>query len=210
MSAERQKENPFFLGGPSIIVSSPTADMSHELKKMVMRGNNTHFSKATAFHELIPGHRLQLYMGWAMYWELVFWQMGNFFKFLEDRIGTLFWRMHRCARIIFSLKFHLNEMTPQECIDLLVDWVGHERSNAEAEVRRSFNGDYPPLYQVGYMLGALQIFELRNEVLKEGHFGEKEFHDRVLKANTMPIELLRALLLGLELTPNYKAKWRFH
>ncbi|KAK7409267.1 hypothetical protein QQX98_008577 [Neonectria punicea] len=228
MSAERQKENPFFLGGPSIIVSSPTSDMSHELKKMVMRGNNTHFSKATAFHELIPGHRLQLYMGkrynshrqlfetpffvegWAMYWELVFWQMGNFFESPEDRIGTLFWRMHRCARIIFSLKFHLNEMTPQECIDLLVDWVGHERSNAEAEVRRSFNGDYSPLYQVGYMLGALQIFELRNEVLKEGHFGEKEFHDRVLKANTMPIELLRALLLGLELTPNYKAKWRFH
>ncbi|KAL6414370.1 hypothetical protein AUP68_00889 [Ilyonectria robusta] len=228
MSAERQKENPFFLGGPSIIVSSPTADMSHELKKMVMRGNNTHFSRATAFHELIPGHRLQLYMGkrhhshrtmfetpffvegWAMYWELVFWEMGNFFVSPEDRIGTLFWRMHRCARIIFSLKFHLGDMTPQECVDLLVNWVGHERSNAEAEVRRSFTGDYSPLYQVGYMLGALQIFELRNEALGQGRFKEKEFHDQVLKANTMPIELLRALLLGLELSPDYKAKWRFY
>ncbi|RSM12424.1 hypothetical protein CEP52_002501 [Fusarium oligoseptatum] len=136
MSPERQKESPFFLGGPSILVASPTADMSHELKKMVMRGNNRHFSRATAFHELIPGHRLQLFMGerhhshrqmfttsffvegWAMYWEMVFWEMGNFFISPEDRIGTLFWRMHRCARIIFSLKFHLGEMTPQECIDL--------------------------------------------------------------------------------------------
>ncbi|KAM0428860.1 hypothetical protein ACHAPT_006660 [Fusarium lateritium] len=228
MSPERQKESPFFLGGPSILVASPTADMSHELKKMVMRGNNRHFSRATAFHELIPGHRLQLFMGerhhshrqmfttsffvegWAMYWEMVFWQMGNFFISPEDRIGTLFWRMHRCARIIFSLKFHLGEMTPQECIHLLVDWVGHEPSNAEAEVRRSFNGDYSPLYQVGYMIGALQMMELRKEVLDLGRYSEKEFHDCVLRTNTMPVELLRALLLGLELTPDYKAKWRFY
>ncbi|KAI5458651.1 hypothetical protein BGZ63DRAFT_416252 [Mariannaea sp. PMI_226] len=227
MSAERQKESPFFLGGPSIIVSYPTAAMSHDFKKMVMRGNNIHFSRATAFHELIPGHRLQLYMGerhnshrqmfstpffvegWAMYWELLFWDMGNFFTTPEDRIGTLFWRMHRCARIIFSLKFHLGEMTAQECVDLLVNWVGHERSNAEAEVRRSFNGDYPPLYQVGYMIGALQIFQLRNEVLQGGFLGEKEFHDQVLRANTMPIELLRALILGLPLDPNYKSQWKF-
>lgn len=228
MSPDRQKESPFFLGGPSILVASPTADMSHELKKMVMRGNNKHFSRATAFHELIPGHRLQLFMGerhhshrqmfttsffvegWAMYWEMVFWEMGNFFISPEDRIGTLFWSMHRCARIIFSLKFHLGEMTPQECIDLLVDWVGHEPSNAEAEVRRSFNGDYSPLYQVGYMIGALQMMELRKEVLSSRRYSEKEFHDCVLRANTMPIELLRALLLGLDLTPDYKAQWRFY
>ncbi|WAO89047.1 Hypothetical protein NCS54_00642200 [Fusarium falciforme] len=228
MSPDRQKESPFFLGGPSILVASPTADMSHELKKMVMRGNNKHFSRATAFHELIPGHRLQLFMGerhhshrqmfttsffvegWAMYWEMVFWEMGNFFISPEDRIGTLFWRMHRCARIIFSLKFHLGEMTPQECIDLLVDWVGHEPSNAEAEVRRSFNGDYSPLYQVGYMIGAMQMMKLRKEVLSARKYSEKEFHDCVLRANTMPIELLRALLLGLDLAPDYKAGWRFY
>ncbi|KAF4999559.1 hypothetical protein FDECE_11480 [Fusarium decemcellulare] len=228
MSPEQQKDSPFFLGGPSILVASPTADMPHELKKMVMRGNNKHFSRSTAFHELIPGHRLQLFMGerhnshrqmfttpffvegWAMYWEMVFWQMGNFFISPEDRIGTLFWRMHRCARIIFSLRFHLGEMTPEECIDLLVDWVGHERSNAEAEVRRSFNGDYSPLYQVGYMIGALQMMELRKEVLNLEKYTEKEFHDCVLRANTMPIELLRALLLGLDLSPDYKATWRFY
>ena len=55
----------------------------------------------------------------------------------------LFWRMHRCARIIFSLSFHLGKMTPQECIDFLVDKVGHERDNATAEVRRSFKRRLP-------------------------------------------------------------------
>ncbi len=51
MPPEAQKVNPFFLGGDSIIVSYPTADMAHDEKLMGMRGNNKHFSKATAFHE---------------------------------------------------------------------------------------------------------------------------------------------------------------
>ncbi|KAK1980170.1 X-Pro dipeptidyl-peptidase [Colletotrichum cereale] len=228
ISAEQQKESPFFLGGPSFWVAYPTPTMDHDLKMMVMRGNNPHFSRATAFHELIPGHRLQLFMGerhhpyrelfstpffvegWAMYWEYVFWNRGDFFVSAEDKIGTLFWRMHRCARIIFSLKYHLGEMTPQQCVDMLVDWVGHERSNAEGEVTRSFGGDYSPLYQAGYMLGALQMCGLREEVLAKGLMGEKELHDRILKANTMPIELLRALLLDQSLTPEQTSKWRFY
>ncbi|KZL68416.1 x-pro dipeptidyl-peptidase [Colletotrichum incanum] len=228
ISAERQKESPFFLGGPSFWVSYPTPAMDHDLKMMVMRGNNPHFSRATAFHELIPGHRLQLFMGkrhhpyrelfstpffvegWAMYWEYVLWNRGDFFVSAEDKIGTLFWRMHRCARIIFSLKYHLGEMTPQQCVDMLVDWVGHERSNAEGEVTRSFGGDYSPLYQAGYMLGALQMHGLREEVLSKGLMGEKELHDKILKANTMPIELLRALLLNQSLSPDQASKWRFY
>ena len=147
--------------------------MTHEQKLMSLRGNNRHFSRATVLHELIPGHHLQGFMtdryrpyrrvfrtpfwleGWALYWEMTLDK--GFPRSPEDRVGFLFWRMHRCARIIFSLKFHLEQMTPQECIDFLVDRVGHERENATAEVRRSFNGDYGPLYQCAYMLGAIQF-----------------------------------------------------
>lgn len=228
MSAEDQKTNPFFLGGPLIIVSYPTADMPHADKLMSMRGNGPHLSKATAFHEMIPGHHLQGFVGgrsrtyrnlfdtpfyvegWAMYWELVFWDRGDFFSSPEDRIGTLFWRMHRCARILFSIKFHLGQLTPQQCVDLLVDMVGHERATAEGEVRRSLNGNYGPLYQAGYYLGAMQLYALRQEVLDKGILGEKEFHDRILRANQMPIELLRALILGEDLSRDYKSKWKFY
>ena len=228
MSPRDQKTNPFFLGGPSITVSYPTAGMSHEDKLMSMRGNGPHLSHATAFHEMIPGHHLQIFMaqrhrpyrglfdtpfyveGWAMYWELVFWDRGDFFASAEDRVGTLFWRMHRCARILFSLKFHLGQLSPPECVDLLVDMVGHERATAEGEVRRSLNGNYSPLYQAGYFLGAMQLYALRQEVLGSRALGEKEFHDRVLKANQMPIELLRALLLRKDLSRDYKTQWRFY
>jgi hypothetical protein len=54
--------------------------------------------------------------------------------------GRAVLRMHRCARIIFSLNFPLGKMTALECVRFLVERVGFERANAEGEVRRSFNG----------------------------------------------------------------------
>jgi uncharacterized protein (DUF885 family) len=227
MSPERQKVSPFFLGGETIMVSFPTNEMDHETKMMSMRGNNKHFARATVFHELIPGHHMQQFMnsrnrpyrqlfgtpfwveGWALYWEMILWDRG-FTATPEDRVGALFWRMHRCARIVFSLKFHMGQMTPQQCIDYLVDRVGHERSTAEGEVRRSFGGSYPPLYQAAYMLGALQVRTLRKELVEGGKMSEKEFHDRFLMENEMPIEILRANLSGAKLSPDFKSTWRFY
>jgi hypothetical protein len=238
MTPSRQKVNPFFLGGERIIVSYPTNRMTHSDKLMSMRGNNPSFSRSTVHHELIPGHHLQFhYMdrynphrkvfqtpfwieGWAVYWELILWERGFTSEIgqkwatneAENRIGMLFWRMHRCARIIFSMKFHLGLMTPRECIDMLVKRVGHERATAEGEVRRSFAGDYPPLYQAGYLLGALQIRELRREFVKdlEGpRWREKEFHDAVMRENNVPIELLRATFRREKFWADRKAEWRF-
>lgn len=226
ISAERQRVSPFFLGGEVIQISYPTSEMSHEEKMMSMRGNNPHFSRATVQHELIPGHHLQQFMnqrymthrrpfgtpfwteGWALYWEFVLWDR-NFPRDAKDKVGMLFWRMHRCARIIFSLNYHLGKMTPQQCIDLLVDKVGHERANAEAEVRRSFEGSYGPLYQIAYMIGALEIYSMRKELVDSGKMPEKQFHDLILTQNAMPIEILRAKVSGKPLDKNHKASWKF-
>ena len=117
--------------------------------------------------------------GGALYYEMMFWDMG-FPKTPENKIGMLFWRMHRCARIIFSLSFHLEKMTPQQCIDFLVERVGHERDNATAEVRRSVSGGYGPLYQCAYMLGALQLRGLRKELVDSGAMTNRQFNDAVL------------------------------
>jgi uncharacterized protein (DUF885 family) len=121
----------------------------------------------------------------------------------------LFWRSHRLARIIFSLKVHLGEMTPQEAIDMLVNRVGHERANAEAEVRRSFNGSYSPLYQAAYMLGGLQLRSLHRELVGSGRLTNREFHDTILQGGRIPIEMVRARLLGTPLTRSYRAQWKF-
>ncbi len=227
MSPERQKVSPFFTGGETIRVSFPTDEMTNEEKLMSMRGNNIHFSRATVHHELIPGHHLQGFMtsrynshrrafstpfwteGWALYWEMLLFDLG-FPQTPEDRVGMLFWRMHRAARIIFSLSFHLGTMTPQEAIDFLIERVGHERSTATGEVRRSFYGDYPPLYQVAYMIGGLQIRALHEELVGSGRMTNREFHDAILQGGNMSIEMVRARLTGEAPSRDFAASWRFY
>jgi hypothetical protein len=227
MTPERQLVSPFFLGGEVIQVSFPTNTMAHEQKMMSMRGNNIHFSRATVHHELIPGHHLQGFMaarnkpyraifgtpfwteGNALYWELLLWDL-NFAKTPENRIGMLFWRMHRCARIIFSLSFHLEKMTPQECIDLLVNKVGHERDNATAEVRRSFDGSYGPLYQIAYLIGGLQQYAMYKELVRTNKMSIKAYNDALLKENRIPIEMLRAAITNQKLTRDFVTNWKFY
>src|SRR5262249_25230503 len=147
--------------------------------------------------------------GWALYWELLLWDKG-FARSPENRVGMLFWRMHRCARIIFSLGFHLETMSPQECIDLLVNRIGHERDNATAEVRRSFTSFYGPLYQAAYLLGGLQLRTLHREIVESGKMTERAFHDAILKENSLPIEMVRALLTDEKLARDDSPKWKFY
>ncbi|CAN5275830.1 DUF885 family protein [soil metagenome] len=227
MTPERQLVAPFFLGGETILVSYPTDGMTHEQKMMSMRGNNPHFARAVTHHELIPGHHLQGYMtrryrpyremfrtpfwgeGWALYWEFILWDRG-FVQTPEDKIGALFWRSHRAARIIFSLNFHLEKWTPQECVDLLVNKVGHERDNALAEVRRSFSGDYGPLYQMAYMMGGLQFYNLHRELVGTKKMTDKQFHDAILKEGAIPVEMVRAILTKQKLSKDHSANWRYY
>ncbi|GIL22931.1 MAG: X-Pro dipeptidyl-peptidase [Bacteroidota bacterium] len=226
MPPKQQLISPFFLGGEVLQIAYPTDAMSHEDKLMSMRGNNPHFSRATVHHELIAGHHLQGFMnnrykayrhyrtpfwteGWALYWELILWDM-NFPRGPEDKIGMLFWRMHRCARIIFSLNYHLGKWTPQQCIDFLVDRVGFERANAEAEVRRSFTANYGPLYQLAYMTGAFQFYALKKELVDSGKMTYKQYHDAVLRENSMPVEMVRAILTNQPLTRDFKTNWKFY
>lgn len=226
MTPERQLVNPFFTGGREISISYPTNTMSYDDRLMSMRGNNPHFSRATVHHELLAGHNLQYFMnsryrnyrnfqtpfwteGWALYWEFLLWEQG-FPQGPEDRIGMLFWRMHRCARIIFSLNYHLGKWTPQQCIDFLVDRVGHERANAEGEVRRSFVGGYSPLYQLAYMMGGLQFFALKKELVDTKKLSHKDFHDAIISLNAMPVEMIRAILTNQPLKEDHKSAWRFY
>jgi len=125
-------------------------------------------------------------------------------------MGMLFWRSHRAARILFSLSFHMGRMTPQQAVELLVTRVGHERENAAAEVRRSFAGDYGPLYQAAYMLGGLQFRALRRELVESGKMTDKQFHDAILKGGPMPVSVVRSRLLGQAPKPDLPAEWKFY
>ena len=226
MSPARQRFSPYFTGGEVISIAYPTAGMEHDAKLQAMRGNNRHFARATVHHELIPGHHLQGFMsdrwaphrgmfrtpflveGWALYWELRLWDLG-FAEGPEDELGMLFWRAHRAARILFSLNFHLGNWSPEECVEFLVANVGHAQRNAEAEVRRSIQGGYGPLYQAAYLLGGMQLYALHGELVERGTWSEADYHEAVLRQNSIPPDLIRALLTGAELTREQPLDWRF-
>jgi uncharacterized protein (DUF885 family) len=232
ITAEGQRTLPFAAYGPqAFLIAYPTSTMAHDDKVMSMRGNNRYFMRIVAPHELIPGHHLQSFMaqrerpyrrtfstpflveGWALYWEMLLWDSG-YGRTPEERIGMLFWRMHRAARIVVSMKFQMGQMTPPEMIDLLVERVGHERFPATSEVRRFIGGDYGPLYQIAYMIGGLQFRALRRELVDTGLMTEKAFHDAILGCGSIPVELIRAELtpaekLKVPLTPDMRSTWRW-
>jgi len=227
MTPERQLVNPFFTGGDEISVSYPTNTMTYDQREMSMRGNNIPFARATAFHEMIPGHFLQFYMseryrpyrqvfetpfwieGNALWWEMLFWDKG-FDQTPEERVGALVWRMRRSARIIFTMNFHLGRWTPAQCVQSLIENVGFEPDNASAEVRRSFDGSVGSLYQSAYLLGALQFRALHHELVDSKKMTDREFHDAILHENFMPIELLRANLENQKLSPDFHTSWKFY
>ena len=157
MSPEALKTVPYAAySRPQMMVAYAQQSMPQDDKLMVMRGNNRHFMRLVTAHELIPGHHLQNFYaarynthraafstpfyveGWAFYWELRLWDLG-WAKTPEDRIGMLFWRMTRAARIIVSLKYHLGRMTPEEMVEFSMNRVGHEK------LRRDGGG--PPLHR---------------------------------------------------------------
>ncbi len=219
-SPESQKTMPYAAyAGQSMTVAYASESMKHDDKLMAMRGNNRHFTRIVTAHELIPGHHLERYQasryrsyrrlfstpffveGWGLYWELRLWDLG-YGKTPEDRIGMLFWRMNRAARIVVSLRFHLGTMSPAEMVNFLVERVGNEKFGATSEVRRYLQ--YSPLYQSAYMLGGLQLYALQKEAVGSGRMSEKEFHDAVLHGHAMPVEMVRAELLNLPLSRDFK------
>lgn len=227
LGPQAQKQMPYAAySGHDILIAYANEAMKHEDKLMAMRGNNRPFMRNVVPHELIPGHHLQSFMaerhlpyrrgfstpfhveGWALYWEMRLWDMG-YQTTPEDRIGALFWRMHRCARIIVTLKFHLGQMKPDEMVKFLTERVGHEKLGATSEVRRFIKGDYSPLYQCGYMLGGLQFIALHRELVVSGKMTEKQFHDAILRLGPIPVELVRASLIKQPLEADFQSAWKF-
>jgi hypothetical protein len=227
LSPGEQKQIPYAAySGHDVLVAYAGASMKHADKLMAMRGNSRPFMHNVVPHELIPGHHLQSFLaarhrpyrrlfgtpffveGWAVHWEIRFWDLG-YHTTPEDRVGALFWRMHRCARILVTLKFHLGQMKPDEMVAFLTDRVGHEKFGATSEVRRFIQGNYAPLYQSGYMLGALQFRALHRELVGSGRMTERDFHDAVLRLGPIPVELIRASLVQSPLTADFTTRWRF-
>ena len=168
--------------------------------------------EGTAFHEVIPGHHLQVALGqeqtnahpltrysffsgfgegWALYAERLADEMGLYSSDL-DRIGDLGGgQALRAARLVVDPGLHVLGWSRDQAIDYMLAHVPESRDYIESEVDR-YIAD--PGQATAYMIGRLEIERLRQEAEKQlgPQFEIREFHDRVLENGAVPLPLLRS------------------
>ncbi len=78
----------------------------------------------------------------------------------------------------------------EEAVGMLVEHTGMPVASAEAEVRRYSSN---PGYQLCYLLGKVKLDSYRQELqgLWAGNYSDRRFHDLVLGAGCIPIEMMR-------------------
>ena len=167
--------------------------------------------EGTAFHEVIPGHHLQIaiaqerpdadpvtryfgfsgfWEGWALYAERLAIDMGLYSSDLY-RIGELGAQALRAARLVVDPGLHVLGWSRERAIDYLLAHTPESRLTIESEVDRYIAG---PAQATSYMVGRLEIERLRAEA--EARLGQafdiRQFHDKVLENGSVPLSLLRS------------------
>lgn len=165
--------------------------------------------EATAYHEGIPGHHLQLAIstelttipefrkrafiaaygeGWGLYSERLADEMGLYSTPL-DRMGMLEADSMRACRLVVDTGMHALGWSRQQAIDYMTANSPMRVSQIVPEVDRYA---VTPGQALAYMIGRLEIQRMRREA--EETLGEafdiKGFHDTVLGSGLMPLPVL--------------------
>jgi len=166
--------------------------------------------EATAYHEGVPGHHLQISLaqslplppfrqqssynayveGWALYAE----RLGKDVGFYQDPYsdyGRLAGELLRANRLVLDTGVHYKRWTRQQMIDFFHAHPSDDEPSIQAETDRYIVW---PGQALGYKLGELDILALREKAKRElgAGFDIRAFHDQILGGGAMPLDLLDA------------------
>ncbi|TFH64907.1 MAG: DUF885 domain-containing protein, partial [Candidatus Zixiibacteriota bacterium] len=183
-----------------------------EFQEQQKRGHNKYQALVVSLHEAYPGHHLQLQRanqvssnvrklfgtsvfveGWALYCEEMMYETG-YYPDAQTRLMQLAMQLWRACRVVIDVSLHDGTMSFDDAVNLLVDTAKLERVNAEAEVRRYTQSPTQPM---SYIIGKIEILRLRDDYRKQqgAAYNLKEFHDHLLSYGSIPIGLVRSLML---------------
>jgi hypothetical protein len=169
---------------------------------------------ATAAHEAMPGHFLQLSIarrhsdyirkiqnagafaeGWAFYGEEMFLRLGLYGDDLDARLFTARWERVRGARVVVDVKLASGEWTLAQAAKFFEEQSGFTKSASEAAVA---GYALRPGYVLAYTVGRLQLEQLLAEY--QHRMGDRgslhDFHDRLLSYGTTPFAIVGPELLA--------------
>ena len=167
--------------------------------------------EATAYHEGIPGHHMQLSVaqqmtslpnfrrhtfnsgyieGWALYSE----QLGKEVGFYRDPVseyGRLGSERFRAVRLVVDTGIHSKGWTRDQVVDFFRKANVIDEPMIQTETDRYIAW---PGQALSYKLGQLKFVELRERARKElgPKFDIRTFHDEMLNGGVLPLDLLEA------------------
>jgi uncharacterized protein (DUF885 family) len=170
-------------------------------------------------HEVFPGHFLQfiyapqfptktrklLYApsnaeGWAHYAEQMMVDEGFGSGDPRTRLAQLSEALLRDCRWVVGMREHTRGMSVEEGAKrYFTTKCFQQPANAYEEARR---GAYDPTY-LYYTLGKLQIYKLRADYQKAkgSRYSLRDFHDQFVRQGSIPIKLVRRILLPGDRSP---------
>ncbi len=167
----------------------------------------------TSAHEAFPGHHLQfvianqnsksnvtrilhasasMYEGWALYCEQLVFEQGLYNK-KEHKFMLLRDRLWRALRIIIDVKIHTGQFGFDDAVQLLVEKLGFDISQAQAEITWYSHSAATPLC---YAIGREIILKTREIVDVSDKTKLKKFHDALLSQGSIALPLIIQSVFG--------------
>jgi uncharacterized protein (DUF885 family) len=167
--------------------------------------------EATAYHEGIPGHHMQISVaqrltglpkfrqhtfnsgyieGWALYAE----QLGKEVGFYRDPVsdyGRLSSELFRAVRLVVDTGIHSEGWTREQVVEFMRKSGAVDEPTIQSETDRYIAW---PAQALAYKLGQLKFRELRDRAQKElgPRFDIRTFHDEMLNGGVLPLDMLDA------------------
>ena len=168
-----------------------------------------HHLQTTIQDEIAGAHELRrltgytsFVEGWALYAERLGLEVGSPGPDLDphnrglyadpyDDFGRLGDEMWRACRLVVDTGLHAKQWTRQQAIDYMADHSAEPLANIAVEVDRYIGW---PGQATAYKIGQLKISELRAraEAALGPRFDRRLFHDEVLSAGAIPLDVLEA------------------
>jgi uncharacterized protein (DUF885 family) len=168
--------------------------------------------EATAYHEGVPGHHLQLSVnqqltglpkfrqhglgftayteGWALYAE----QLGKDVGFYQDPVsdyGRLTSELFRAVRLVVDTGIHSQGWTRDQVVEYFRKSGAIDEPTIQSETDRYIAW---PAQALAYKLGQLKFRELRERAKNAlgAQFDIRAFHDEMINGGALPLDLLDA------------------